>query len=213
MKNFRVNSWQNSKWKTVSLVQLQAPPTSPESEPAASAFATQRRQVSAPFTGDKVRSIVRCFRCHRPRCLYSPKVLSWREKTLLEDYVEKVVFSCGSPVVSPTNFLNDRVFWKTSLSCDDAVETAFYASNLYIENTCHHCGETGEHVSVGLEHSNAFRLVLPVCKQCQIFGIEPKMLMPLSQPNSHKTDDHGDDESSLYSLSVEESRMESEKQN
>lgn len=186
-------------WTTTS-----SPPTSPGFEPRASPFSRQRRTLSAPFTGDKVRATICCFRCHRPRCLYSSKPLSSKEQTLLDYSIEQRVFTCGSSVVSPTNILVDRVFWKTCLTCNDAVETSFYSSCLCLENVCHHCGETEEHVSVGTEHSNSFRLILPVCKQCGMFGIRAKMLMPLSLPNSRRIDD---DTSSLSSPSEQESQI------
>ena len=143
-----------------------------------------------------MRATVRCFRCHRPRCLYSPKPLSSKEQILLDFSIDQRVFTCGSPVVSPTNFLVGRVFWKTCLTCNDAVETSFYSSCFRLENVCHHCGDTGEHVSVGMEHSNSFRLILSVCKQCGMFGIRAKMLMPLSLPNSRRIDDNTSSSSS-----------------
>lgn len=175
--------------KCFSCTTATSPPTSPEFKATTTSFSTKLRNVSAPFTGSKVRATVRCFRCRRPRCFYSPKPLSSREKKILEDSIDKRVFSCGSSIISPTNFLNEKLSWKTCLTCDDAVETAFYYSNLCLENVCHNCGETGEHVSVGIEHSSSFRLILPVCRQCEMLGIEPKMLMPLSLPNDHKSDE------------------------
>ena len=177
-----------------------SPPTSPELQASSSSLSTWRPNVSAPFTGNRVCATVRCFRCQKPRCLYSPRQLSSRESQLLENSIEQKVFTCGSTILSPTAFLNDRVSLKTSLTCDDPVETAFYASKVCLWNVCYHCGKTTEHVSVEMEEPKSFIFILPVCKQCEMLGVEPKMLMPLSQPKNLVNDE---DTSSL-SLSSEE---------
>ncbi len=69
-------------------------------------------------------------------------------------------------------------------------------------DVCHHCGKTpGKDASVEMEHPKYFIFILPVCEQSEMFGVEPKKLMPLSVPKSWPK---GEDASSLSSSSAEE---------
>ena len=88
------------------------------------------RVMFAPFTGDRVRSVVYCFRCCKPRCIYAQKQLSTRERDLLEEITADNVFSCGSALLPPIHPLGERISMKIFRSCDDPIEVAFYSSNL-----------------------------------------------------------------------------------
>ena len=187
--------------KCLSCTTSTSPPLSPY-QASTSSLPARRRNVSAPFTGNRVCATVCCFRCHKPRCLYSPRQLSSRESRLLNDSIEQSVFTCGSAILSPTDLLSDRVSLKIPLTCDDPVETAVYTSKTGLNNVCHHCGKNEAHADAGTEQSKSqksFILILPVCKECEMFGVEPRMLIPLSLPKRWAKDE---DSSSLSSLSL-----------
>ena len=164
-----------------------------------SLLSERRPNVCAPFTGNRVCAIAHCFRCQKPRCLYSPRQLSSRENRLLEDCIDQKLFTCGSAILSPTAILNERVSLKMPLTCDDPVETAVYTCKMGFGNVCHHCGKNEAHADVGMEQSKtqkSFIFILPACEECEMLGVEPKMLMPLSLPKSWIKDE---DSSSLSS--------------
>lgn len=67
------------------------------------------RVMFSPFTGDWVRSVVYCFRCCKPRCIYAQKQFSTREKILLEEITANNVFMRLTATTAYTST------WRTNL--------------------------------------------------------------------------------------------------
>ena len=145
----------------------------------------QPRIIFAPFTGDRVRGIVYCFRCSKPRCIYAPKQLSTRERTLLDEIATNSVFSCGTPLLPLLHPLEDRIFMKTLRSCDEPVEMTFYSSNLDSIKTCCYCGSTDNPFSEAEKDQDAIRrhraVNVPLCMQCKLAGREERSLLPVKR--------------------------------
>lgn len=141
------------------------------------------RVVFAPFTGDRVRSVVYCFRCRKPRCIYAQKQLSTRERILLEEITANSMFSCGSPLLPPIHLLGERISMRLFGSCDDPIELAFYSSHL-VDSLCIccHCGSS-EVKNVQREADSTRRqcVTLPLCEQCKLFGRQARSLLPVKR--------------------------------
>lgn len=145
----------------------------------------QPRIIFAPFTGDRVRGVVYCFRCSKPRCIYAPKQLSTRERTLLDEIATNSVFSCGTPLLPLLHPLEDRIFMKTLRSCDEPVEMTFYSCNLDSIKTCCYCGSTDNPFSETEKDQDAIRrhraVNVPLCMQCKLAGREERSLLPVKR--------------------------------
>ncbi|XP_052286063.1 uncharacterized protein LOC127881900 [Dreissena polymorpha] len=64
-----------------------------------------------------VCSTVSCFKCDKPRCIYSKKALMTREERCLKRLLEKYTYSCG-PVITPDgDSLQGKVFVRLQLGC------------------------------------------------------------------------------------------------
>lgn len=146
------------------------------------------RVLFAPFTGDRVRSVVYCFRCCKPRCIYAQKQLSTRERILLEEMTTHSVFSCGSPLLPPIHPLSERISMRIFRSCDDPIELAFYSSNLDSINLkiCCYCGSSENKVDKEVNTSRRHRVILPVCEQCKLAGRQTKSLLPVKRSDNQK---------------------------
>ena len=56
------------------------------------------------LVAQNVRKIVRCYECHKPRCVYSKKSLTVRESRAFERLLTKYDYCCGS-VITPEGLL------------------------------------------------------------------------------------------------------------
>ena len=131
------------------------------------------------YTGQKVRSIVHCFRCQKPRCIYSPRQLSGLERQSLEELEENSVFSCDTALVPPTHPLQGKVF-QMKLNCHDAIEGAYYTTVLQLPTVCYNCGkEISEPDERTSELLLKFRLVFPSCIACRTAEVYSKGLFPI----------------------------------
>jgi len=149
----------------------------------------QPRIIFAPFTGDRVRSVVYCFRCTKPRCIYAQKQLSTRERFLLDQIITNCVFSCGSPLLPPLHPLEQRISMKMFRSCEAPVEMAFYSSNLDSINVCCYCGSSGEpDFNAEVDLSRRHRVTLPVCGQCKEVGRQARSLLPVKKTELERED-------------------------
>lgn len=139
----------------------------------------------APFTGDRVRGVVNCFRCCKPRCIYAQKQLSTRERYLLEEVTANNVFSCGSPLLPPIHPLGERISMRLFHSCEDPVEVAFYCSYLDSSNVCCYCGSSDKKLREELALPRRQHL-MPVCEQCKLTGRQARSFLPEKRSNRNE---------------------------
>lgn len=148
----------------------------------------QPRIMFAPFTGDRVRRVVYCFRCSKPRCIYAQKQLSTRERILLDQLITNCVFSCGSPLLPPLHPLEDRISMKMFRSCEAPVELAFYSSHLDSINVCSYCGTSEGDLSEEVDLSRRHPVTLPICGQCKLVGRQARSLLPVKRTELERED-------------------------
>ncbi|XP_076080052.1 uncharacterized protein LOC143050825 [Mytilus galloprovincialis] len=102
------------------------------------------------LVAQNVRKIVRCYECHKPRCVYSKNS---------GDALEGVV--------------NVRL----QTDCNTHVEFPYYASTLAQPHICAFCAAAG--ATKNQDAIKTHRIVLPVCRDCVVIGKLPPKRNPI----------------------------------
>ena len=125
----------------------------------------------------KVRAVVCCGECHKPRCIYSNSKLSPQEKVVLDCMKETNLYTCGSPLFSEGTPLASTVITREALTCGSPIETQYYSAVLvHFSPVCYYCG-LGEETLVDddemKELRTSYAVVLPLCFICKSEGKSP----------------------------------------
>jgi hypothetical protein len=116
-------------------------------------------------TVQNARSITECIECRKPRVVYSYRKLTERLQYSLAVGISEWEYSCGSPLLPPSNPLYTSVMCRSSLTCETPVEIAYYRSGLGVPNICCYCcGESDD--TNARELCKKFKTVLPICNDC-----------------------------------------------
>ena len=126
------------------------------------------------LVSQRLRAVVKCGKCEKPRGIYAQIQLTTDEQGELERLIESVEYTCGSSLAVDGNPLYGKVFMQTRLHCSDHIEFAYYACSCKQPDLCCHCG------SVNCMHDpdllQNFKVVLPKCENCK------ERLTPTRQP-------------------------------
>ncbi len=141
----------------------------------------------------KVRGVVECNTCHKPRCIYSLAAVSQMKppppheappstqelkhyqalaKGRLDDAVESHIFICGMAPLDSDEPFHDIFLCDPSLDCDTHIEPEFYVSRIVptrLELCCHCTGvfELPIDLNIHLKAPEGpYSVVLPICKAC-----------------------------------------------
>ena len=88
----------------------------------------------------KVRKVIFCGKCLKPRCVYSAARLSRAEETIVEWVIESKVYMCGSTLVPLTSPLHDTIVVRQNCFCAAPVEAAYCRSALVkFPPVCFYC--------------------------------------------------------------------------
>ena len=120
---------------------------------------------AAKFTGQNARVLVECVDCRKPRVVHSTTRLSERQKLGLAIVFSEYEYSCGSEVVPPEHSLHNKVFVRTTLTCESRVESSYYSSDIGRKDTCCFCACPEAEVDGDLKKQ--YKTVLPVCVACR----------------------------------------------
>ena len=85
-------------------------------------------------------------------------------------------YSCGSEVVPPEHSLHNKVFVRTTLTCESRVESSYYSSDIGRKDTCCFCACPEAEVDGDLKKQ--YKTVLPVCVACRATGHEVPCMRP-----------------------------------
>ena len=97
----------------------------------------------------KVRGVLKCYHCAKPRCIYSPVEESFNAAaTALQQKMESVSsrFSCGDLLFDDTHHLSKILVQKQDLTCESRIEKAYFNHKdrkLTLPDICIYCGEEG----------------------------------------------------------------------
>ncbi len=144
----------------------------------------------------RVRGVVGCNNCMKPRCIYSLSAVSQMKAPLpqpdsdnvstgttsqeyisfvkdrLHDAMESSIFICGMAPLDPDDPCYDIFQCDTSLDCDTHVEADFYVSGIEPnrKDICCHCaGVSNSPVELNPSLKapiGPYSVVLPICKAC-----------------------------------------------
>jgi len=78
----------------------------------------------------KVRCIMNCQECFKPRCAYSKAKLSKLEEIALKRVQESRLYTCSASLFLPSSEYYDTVCDKESLVCGDPIELSYFSAAL-----------------------------------------------------------------------------------
>ena len=124
----------------------------------------------------KVRAIVKCFHCRKPRCIFSAKKDTTYDAATksLQQKLESIDFrySCGDLFFDDYHPIGQVITQRQELNCESKAERAYYnhiKRALKVKDVCIHCGEEGSNdfllCQEQLESCNltAGRQCFPIC--------------------------------------------------
>ena len=93
------------------------------------------------LTNSKVRGILDCHECGKPRCIYSVKKLDIVATRKVDDIRCSKLYVCGSFLFLPDSMYHSTIVVRQALSCEEHVEVQYYSSTLCsFPPVCYHCG-------------------------------------------------------------------------
>ena len=118
------------------------------------------------LVADKVRSIVPCAECGKPRAIYSRRKLTAVETAALDRQQEVLLYICGDQLF-PTGPHKDTMVMK-GLNCQSPVETTYYAGKTAaFPDVCFHCGNPNNFSGPAVQQQKEeFGIVRPICDHC-----------------------------------------------
>lgn len=122
------------------------------------------------------RAVVSCVECRKPRLVYSHHRLTDRQMMTIVLATSEYDYTCGGPLLPPSNAMYKNVMCRTKISCNNPVEVQYYASGLGRLDICSFC--TSEHCLVNSDLKKKFKTVLPACRVC----IENGMTIIVARP-------------------------------
>ena len=121
-------------------------------------------------------AIVECVECRKPRVVYSHHKLTDRQLMSFTISISDYEYTCGSPLLPPTNSMYKKVMCRLNVTCNSHVELAYYGSGLGQLDICSVCG--GPEADTNIELKKQYKTVLPLCKTCECKGISPFVQRP-----------------------------------
>ena len=111
------------------------------------------------------RFLITCVECRKPRVMYSLHKLTERQKVSLVTSMSEYDYTCGAPVLPPSNTLHSKVMVRAFLTCSMPVEIPYYGSELGKKDICAHC--VAEEAEIDQELKKKYKTVLPICIACE----------------------------------------------
>jgi hypothetical protein len=81
-------------------------------------------------TVQNVRSLEECVECRKPNVIYSKYKLTERQQYSIVYGLSELDYTCGSPLLSPSNPLYKSVMARSNITCKRPVELTYYRSGI-----------------------------------------------------------------------------------
>ncbi len=115
------------------------PSSKPSSYPEAAEADSKHKAI---LKSAKVRKVIVCGECQKPRCVYAGTRLTREQDVLLQEVVESKVYTCGSTLFYPNTPFDDTIVVKENISCADPMEASYYSAALVkFPPVCYYCGK------------------------------------------------------------------------
>lgn len=125
----------------------------------------------------KVRNIIVCLECHKPRCVYAAGTLGLNERNYVKLVVDSKMYSCGSALFPPNSPLHSTVICRQALTCNEPVKTQYYSSVcVTFPPVCWFCGSPEETLTddeLIQRMRSEYAVVRPICFLCRSDGKRP----------------------------------------
>lgn len=121
----------------------------------------------------KVRAVIECTNCFKPRCVYSISKLSAEEVIAVNRMKESRFYSCGSALFPQDSPLISSVVVKEAVTCACPMELQYYNAVLtHFPQVCYYCATEqcllDDETTLDLRKNYA--VVLPLCFICKAGG-------------------------------------------
>ncbi|CAG8659807.1 11230_t:CDS:2, partial [Scutellospora calospora] len=94
---------------------------------------------------------IACDFCGKYRCIYSKTILNEIETLAITQYLEDIIYSCGSPIVSDDHFLANTLHIRLNLTYNSPIEHNYYSCRLKDVDLCYWCGAEDELLKIPSE--------------------------------------------------------------
>ena len=132
----------------------------------------------------KVRAVITCGECLKPRCVYSRTKLSVTEQAKLTDVKESWLYTCGSSLFPPSSEFHGTIIARQSITCASPIETSYFSATLvHFPPVCYWCGGQEETLVKDDEYGHLsahFQTVHAICFLCKAEGKMPFTRHPLN---------------------------------
>lgn len=138
-------------------------------------------------TVQNARSMAECVECRKPRVIYLYRQMTERQQYSLDLGLRDWEYSCGSPLLPPSNPVYKSVMCRSSLSCESPVEIAYIRAGLGPLNICCYCCSESKG-QVEQELHKTVKTVLPICQECLDCGKEIITQRPYGNANRQRSE-------------------------
>lgn len=131
------------------------------------------------FKNVKVRDVILCSECSKPRCIFAEKKLTREQDELILRIKEESFYTCGDALVQDDSDEVGMVV-REGISCNSGIETTYYSASLkhYLPLVCIQCGSADDLLDdnhpyiAGLYEQ--YSVVRPICETCRSNGKDTK---------------------------------------
>ena len=93
------------------------------------------------FNSSKVRGVIHCQECFKPRCVYSSQKLQWNERVLLKDVTNEKLYTYGSSLFITDSLVVETIVVRQNIGCRNPMESQYYSAKLLsFPPVCYYCG-------------------------------------------------------------------------
>ena len=125
----------------------------------------------------KVRAVIVCVECLKPRCVYTAGALTPDEKKCLKPLINGRMYSCGCELFPPDHPLHSTVIVRQAANCSDPMEAHYYnATCVSFPPVCWFCGSPEEMLAedeLVRSLKDEYAVVRPICFLCRSDGKRP----------------------------------------
>ena len=129
------------------------------------------------LVASKVRNVIVCVECRKPRCVFAAGTLSTVQRDHLKLIIGGKMYTCGSGLFPPQSPLHETVICRQALSCTDPMEAQYYSSVCTkFPPVCWFCGSPEEMLSddeLVMNLRSEYAIVRPICFLCRSDGKRP----------------------------------------
>lgn len=123
------------------------------------------------FRNTRVRKVVTCQECLKPRCIYAANVLSFEEKAAVKVIDESRLYTCGMPLFPGESPLHSTIVARQKLTCSSPIEAQYYSAKLVtLPCVCYWCGGAEETIvfdDLYTQLQREYQVVRPLCFMCK----------------------------------------------